>query len=444
MKLGKESITESNEDALKRALTAGNVKLVEELLDSGLSVDCCFSFGWTPLMYAASVANLEMVRVLLNRGANASFDRDKFTVLMSACTARGSEEKSAKCVELLLSRNADPNVACRKQMTPLMFAAKEGNCQVVTLLIGHGANINAQDENGYTALTWAAHDGHKGMVLKLLELGADKSLVTTSGNTPADIAKKYNHLEIFSILSLSANINHGKENVSKEEAIYRYLKTQSDTTANCTSGYFASSDLDIFLHGLGLEHLTNVFTENDISLRQLLMLEEEELKKAGLIDPDDCQKIIAAVKEIQVEDLKLEASPNNLGLESSNDELFAFLLKLNRQCNCLTHSVQSINSQIPVNPYKVVFEWDSTQNISAVCNDLVSSVTDLGKEVHRLQTLLHQFQEGQKNTCTRVPPLQEQLGWKRYRRVLVGLLALGFIVSAVKTTARNNIFSLPL
>lgn len=38
---------------------------------------------------------------------------DKQTVLITACSARGSEEKILKCIELLLSRNADPNVACR-------------------------------------------------------------------------------------------------------------------------------------------------------------------------------------------------------------------------------------------------------------------------------------------------------------------------------------------
>lgn len=38
---------------------------------------------------------------------------DKQTILITTCSARGSEEQIVKCVELLLSRNADPNVACR-------------------------------------------------------------------------------------------------------------------------------------------------------------------------------------------------------------------------------------------------------------------------------------------------------------------------------------------
>ncbi|MBZ3880533.1 Ankyrin repeat, SAM and basic leucine zipper domain-containing protein 1 [Sciurus carolinensis] len=141
--------TEEKNETFKKALTTGDTSLVEELLDSGISVHSNFRYGWTPLMYAASVANVEMVRLLLDRGANASFDKDKQTVLMTACSACGSEEQILKCVELLLSRNADPNVTCRRLMTPIMYAARDGHPQVVALLVAHGADVNAQDENGY-------------------------------------------------------------------------------------------------------------------------------------------------------------------------------------------------------------------------------------------------------------------------------------------------------
>lgn len=44
---------------------------------AGVSVDSTFKFGWTPLMYAASVSNVELMQILLNRGSNASFDKGK-------------------------------------------------------------------------------------------------------------------------------------------------------------------------------------------------------------------------------------------------------------------------------------------------------------------------------------------------------------------------------
>ncbi|XP_068128818.1 ankyrin repeat, SAM and basic leucine zipper domain-containing protein 1 isoform X2 [Hyperolius riggenbachi] len=378
-KQSKLAKSETSEEALKQALTLGNVKLVKELLDSGQSVDCCFQFGWTPLMYAASVANLELVRLLLDRGANADFERDKFTVLMTACTAHATEENIVKCVELLLSRNVNTNACCRKNTTALMLAAREGHSQVVTLLVGNGADINAQDENGFT---------------------------------------------IFSILTFSGNLNGC--NLSKAEAMYRYLKVQPESTASDTFRYTASSDLDVFLHGLGLGHLGDIFTENNINLRQLLSMEEEELKKVGVTNLEDCKKIMSALEEIQVEETKLESLPEFSNAESSCDELFAFLLKLNRQCSSLTHAVEDVNNQIPLNAQKVVLEWDSTQNFASVCEDLVKTVTDLSKETCRLQDLLHKFQNAQQSIPCRVPPLEEQQSWKLRKLLKRTTLTLGF------------------
>uniref|UniRef100_A0A8C0ISP9 Ankyrin repeat, SAM and basic leucine zipper domain containing 1 n=1 Tax=Chelonoidis abingdonii TaxID=106734 RepID=A0A8C0ISP9_CHEAB len=111
--LNKTLQLQDKDETLKKALTSGDVSMIEELLNSGVNVEFSFQFGWTPLMYAASVANVELVRILLDRGANASFDKDQYAVLMAACTARASEEQILKTVELLLSRNANPSVVCR-------------------------------------------------------------------------------------------------------------------------------------------------------------------------------------------------------------------------------------------------------------------------------------------------------------------------------------------
>ncbi|ELK13925.1 Ankyrin repeat, SAM and basic leucine zipper domain-containing protein 1 [Pteropus alecto] len=243
--------TEDKNETFKKALTTGDISLVEELLNSGISVDSSFRYGWTPLMYAASVSNVELVRVLLDRGANASFDKDKQTILITACSARGSEEQILKCVELLLSRNADPNVGCRRLMTPIMYAARDGHPQVVAVLVAHGAEVNTQDENGYTALTWAARQGHKNVVLKLLELGANKMLQTKDGKTPSEIAKRNKHLE-----------------------------------------------------------------ERDITLRHLLTMRKDEFTKNGITNRDQ-QKILAALKELEVEEIKFGELPEVAKLEIS-------------------------------------------------------------------------------------------------------------------------------
>ncbi|XP_027313538.1 ankyrin repeat, SAM and basic leucine zipper domain-containing protein 1 isoform X3 [Anas platyrhynchos] len=267
-------------DAFKKALVHGDVSLIEELLNSGVSIESSFQFGWTPLMCAASVADFAVVRLLLDRGANACFEIDKYTVLMAACAAHASEENILKTVELLLTRNVDPNLTCRRQMTPLMYAARKGYSRVVGLLVAHGSHINAQDENGYSALIWAAHHGHKNVIFKLLELGADKNLQTKDEKTAAELAKLNKHSEIYSLLSLAVNHSQGKYHETiKQEAIYKFLTAVPDHRVGF---YSALDDMEVFLHGLGLEHLIGLLKERDVYLRQLLIMQKEELIQIAL------------------------------------------------------------------------------------------------------------------------------------------------------------------
>ncbi|KAJ6654086.1 hypothetical protein lerEdw1_007450 [Lerista edwardsae] len=408
------------DEALKQALTTGNLSMVEELLHAGVSVESTFKFGWTPLMYAASVVNVELMRILLDRGANASFDKNQYTVLMAACAAQASEEQILKCVELLLSRNANPNTACRKKMTPLMYAAREGYPQVVALLAAHGSQINAQDENGNTALTWAARQGHKKVVFKLLALGADKSIQTKDGQTPGEIAKNSKHSELFSFLCLTANPLQGRfQSLNKEEAMHRLLKAVPDAVSHkirCSS-YTAFGDLEVFLHGLGLEYLADILKERDITLRQLLTMGKEDFMEIGIEDTRDQQKILDAVKELQVEEVKLGELSGVISLEFSGDEFLSFLMKLNRQCIHLITAIQSVINQFPKDSHKLVLEWSSPQSLAKVCEDLVLSAEDLTGEVSKLRLLMQKLHEGQKDDHCRIQPLGEKGHRKTFFKV---------------------------
>uniref|UniRef100_A0A8C4K5Q9 Ankyrin repeat, SAM and basic leucine zipper domain-containing protein 1 n=1 Tax=Dromaius novaehollandiae TaxID=8790 RepID=A0A8C4K5Q9_DRONO len=379
-------------DALKKALTRGDVSLIEELLNSGISIESSFQFGWTPLMYAASVADVAVVRLLLDRGANASFEIKKYTVLMAACTARASEEKILKTVELLLSRNADPNLACRRQMTPLMYAARKGYPQVVAILVAHGSHVNAQDENGYSALAWAARHGHKNVIFKLLELGADKNLQTKDEKTAADLAKINKHSEIYSLLSLTANHLQGRyHEMFKTETTYKFLTMSFfliSTIFTLNSSYSAFDDMEVFLHGLGLEHITGSLKERGVALRQLLIMKKDELIQIGITDLRDQQKLLDAINELQVEEIRIRDLPEVMKLEFSGDEFLKFLQKLNKECGNLTVPVQTINKHLLANSHKIVLEWAPAESFTEVCRDLVCNVEKLGKEVTKLKNLM--------------------------------------------------------
>ncbi|XP_070611576.1 ankyrin repeat, SAM and basic leucine zipper domain-containing protein 1 [Erythrolamprus reginae] len=433
---------EDKNEVFKKALTAGNLSVVEELLNTGINVESSLKFGWTPLMYAASIANVELMYLLLSRGANASFEKDDYSVLMAACTASGSEEHILKSVELLLSRNADPKVACKKKMTPLMYAAREGHLQVVALLVVHGSEVNAQDKGGYTALTWAACQGHKKVVFKLLELGADKSIQTKDGQTSGEIAKKNKHLELFSLLSLTASPFQRKfQNLNNDESSHRFITAVPDALkSHKSSSYAAFSDMEIFLHGLELEHITEILKEREIPLRQLLTMGKEDLIQIGINNTRDHQKMLNAVKELHKEEIKLEELSAVTNLEFSADEFLSFLMKLKRQCIQLKTSVQNVIHQFPTDAQKLVLEWSPPHSLATVCEDLILSAEDLTAEAVKLKMLMNKFQDGQNDEPCRIQPLVEYGRWKTtfFKIAVLTVVGSGCVFFIFKLSLKKN------
>ncbi|KAJ8783084.1 hypothetical protein J1605_009692 [Eschrichtius robustus] len=55
--------------------------------------------------------------------------------------------------------------------------------------------------------------------------------------------------------------------------------SEIDIAINMYSSYTAFGDLEIFLHGLGLEHMTDLLKERNITLRHLLTMRKDEFTK---------------------------------------------------------------------------------------------------------------------------------------------------------------------
>jgi hypothetical protein len=113
------------DEELEDAIKMGEIKKVEALLDSGLDVNATRG-KWTPLLSAAHAGQFEIVKLLVNRGANTEVFTDYDT------TGVGT--------------------GC---LTPLMWATINGHLEIVKFLIEQGANVEAKDEDDHTAL-WHA------------------------------------------------------------------------------------------------------------------------------------------------------------------------------------------------------------------------------------------------------------------------------------------------
>ncbi|XP_053741883.1 ankyrin repeat, SAM and basic leucine zipper domain-containing protein 1 [Synchiropus splendidus] len=420
--LGDDDVT-----LLKQAASKGDVEAVERLLDKGMDVDTKLSYDWTLLMWAVNVAHYDLAKVLLDRGASANYSKDNWTVLMAGCVAAASEDEVSRCVELLLSRNADPNMGDSSQMTCLMFAARDGRAKVINILVSHGANVNLQDSKGYTALFFAVQYNQEEAVLKLLQLGANKTTRNKFNQSPADLAEQLKHKQIFKILTSSTSSPFSSNSMT-------LLKSDSEPLTVCESAN-KLNDVELFLYGLGLSHLTEIMIDHDITLNQLLTMEENELQKIGVIDPQDKEKLMSAVEELQPDQVDLsitELGESNTGAE----ELHNFLMSVHQQCSYLSDLIHDVTNRFPQHPSQLVFPLDPKKEAQTVCNQLVIQTEVLQKEVICLRKLLSQMEEAK--DCCPLPKLSSAPRRPRHRTAL-GIMGVSLILLLVYGAAGGKV-----
>ncbi len=70
------------------------------------------------------------------------------------------------------------------ELTPLMYAVRQGNAEAAAALLDVGAKINEVNADGSTALLLAAINGHFDVAKLLVERGADVNIASVDGTTP--------------------------------------------------------------------------------------------------------------------------------------------------------------------------------------------------------------------------------------------------------------------
>jgi ankyrin repeat protein len=190
---------------LSFAATNGSAPMIDLLLRSGVDANSTNPGGETALMTTARTGKADAVKLLLDHGAkvNAKEGVRGQTALMWAVL-----ENHPEVVRLLLTHGADINAQTNVDipdgttgapqgtsgdigahgpgiyrsravpspsgaMTPLLFAAREGNKEMARILIDAKADVNRPSANGTTPLIVAIVNNHIELAMFLLERGAD-------------------------------------------------------------------------------------------------------------------------------------------------------------------------------------------------------------------------------------------------------------------------------
>ncbi len=158
------------------AILQGSRAILDLLLAKGADVNNPSADGDFPFLAALRSLDVEMVKLLLERGAAVNVVGPKgHTALMSVFEEKGGlmvamfrkPHAVAEIVELLLSHGADAT-----QGSPLLDAMRCGCPNIARQLLELGADVNAVSPQGDSALGSALQRGWCDMVLLLLEAGA--------------------------------------------------------------------------------------------------------------------------------------------------------------------------------------------------------------------------------------------------------------------------------
>jgi len=160
----------------------------------------------TPLFSAYDGCHLEVMQLLLERGANVNM----ICSLSGSSTRlvhRASLHGNVEALHLLLGHKhkADVNARGKGNCTPLHCASLRGHGDAVELLLGHGADVDPQTTDLDTPLCLASERGHLPTVQTLLRHGANVYHRNMRNRTPFHNAIRKGHVEVAQLLVQKEN-----------------------------------------------------------------------------------------------------------------------------------------------------------------------------------------------------------------------------------------------
>ena len=193
----KETFRVEGDTPLHFAVRHKQKEAIKTLVKLGARINEKSKGGATPLTDAINQPKHEdIVELLLDLGAKIDAQDKLGKTALDWAAFNGS----VNLVRLLISRGAKPNVGQgTKRTSPIAECARNGNIEVLGLLLKAGADLDAM-RYGSHGLGTASIFGKDKFVKLLLEAGADPNLADEGGTTPLIAGVAGRKLEIVKML----------------------------------------------------------------------------------------------------------------------------------------------------------------------------------------------------------------------------------------------------
>lgn len=183
---------------LFHAARTGNIELVSLLLRRGAEVNAKSTIGQSHLVEVVQSGNVEMLRLLLSHGGDANArDATGRALLIHAANAA-----SVDMARHLLVHGADPNIRdyTGQALLNLVAMATPAKMDLVSLLLDHGAEPNVRDLTGQPLLVHSVTTGKKDLTRLLLSRGADPNVRDLYGRPVLLLLVKQRDLDLIRVL----------------------------------------------------------------------------------------------------------------------------------------------------------------------------------------------------------------------------------------------------
>jgi ankyrin repeat protein len=150
-------------------------------------------------------------------------------------------------------------------LTPLVFAARQGDVESTKILLAAGADVNQQTAYGWTALLTATQNRHYTLALYLLDHGADVNLANAGGWTPLYLATDNRNIEGGDYPTRTPDIDH-----------FEFIKKLLDKGANVNARAIDSTETrtvftNQWLNEDGATPFLRAAQSGDVKLMRLLL-----------------------------------------------------------------------------------------------------------------------------------------------------------------------------
>lgn len=213
-----DAVRDKDKNAIRDALRNGAG------INATVADEYHYQYSYTPLHFAFQTRDRELIKFLLEKGADIAARTHRGETVMSMAVQAGD----ADLVDFLLANGADPDTEAPYFGERMLHKAANGynGLPIAKALKKHGADIEAGNEYGRTPLHTAAHSYQGTDVLEwLIAQGADINAESNFGEVPLHLAARYGNAEHVQIL-LGAGAKTGlRDNDGKTPLDYARKRT---------------------------------------------------------------------------------------------------------------------------------------------------------------------------------------------------------------------------